>query len=45
MTIQKKHNAFTHHASSFDPKDAPNHCGTAPGAHVDDTYGGCLITG
>lgn len=46
MTIgSKKNNLFTLPANSFDPNDAPNDFGTACGAHVDDTSGGCLITG
>lgn len=45
MTISKKDNVFTNPANSFDPKDAPTLHGIASGAHVDDTSGGCLITG
>jgi hypothetical protein len=45
MTIHKKDNAFTHHANSFESSDAPSVSGTASGAHVHDTSGGCLIPG
>lgn len=45
MTIDKKKLAFNTPANSLDRKGARIDSARVSGAHVDDTSGGCLITG